>query len=91
MIDVYIYPVTGKPYKKQISKNLTEYQKIVGGYIEICSHPITEKFSFDSDENNDSKVHLIINEEGHWLNLDRNENIKGIRGQCFIIRDIDFD
>ena len=46
MIEVYIYPVTGKPYMKQIPDGLEGLQQVVGGYIEVARHPATEVVSF---------------------------------------------
>jgi hypothetical protein len=90
MIEVYIYPVTGKPYMKQISDSLEGLQQVVGGYIEVARHPATEVVSFAFNDKNPPRVLLIVNENGLLEKLPPNENIGGIVGQCFFIRDTDF-
>lgn len=61
-IEVIVCECGKKPYLKTIDDNLREYQKIVGGYIEVVS--------FYDDEGN---VKLVIcNEEGVILGLKSN-------------------
>ena len=87
-IEILVFPVNGDPYKTQIENTLEAMQKVVGGYIEPVRHPANEivRYAFDG-----KPVILIVNEEGKLHNLEPNNNIGGIVGDCFFILDDDFE
>ena len=88
VIEIYVYPAKGEPYKTQIDNSLEAMQKVVGGYIEPVRHPATEVLSFAFGG---KPVVLIANEEGNIHNLPPNENIFGLVGDCFFMLDADFE
>ena len=88
VIEIYVYPAKGEPYKTQIDNTLEAMQKVVGGYIEPVRHPATEVLSFAFGGKD---VVLIANEEGKIHNLPPNENIGGIVGDCFFMLDADLE
>lgn len=87
-IEILVFPTKGEPYKTQIENTLEAMQKVVGGYIEPVRHPANEivRYAFDG-----KPVTLVVNEEGKLHNLEPNNNIGGIVGDCFFILDDDFE
>lgn len=80
MIDVVICEVGKKPYQTQIPDELKEYQRIVGGYIDVVT-------LYDNNGSGDAYL-VVVNEEGMILNQPLNCSICGypLFGTIFVVK-----
>ena len=76
MIQVVIVEPMKEPYKETILNDLTIFQKLVNGYIEIMTIGKTETGGF---------LAMTMNEEGKMLNLPFNKRVIGKSGTDMIV------
>ena len=76
IIQVVVVEPMKAPYTKEIPNDLTAFQEIVDGYIEIMNIGKTET---------DGYLAMTVNEEGKLRNLPFNKRINGKNGSDLIV------